>query len=259
MLASGRCLPVRGLRGMAFGSLLLAGVLATPLASQTALELTTDDGVTVFGEVHGELASARALLVLFHQGGANAAAEYGPLLPRLLDNGYAAITVDQRSGGSMLGGQNRTAQALEREIHYCDAYPDVLATVEHARSIAGDLPIVAWGSSYSGALVMRLGGEQSDLAGVLAFSPAGGEAMGACPASRFASDVAVRTLVLRPESEFEIDYVGADWDAWGELGFELHVARPGRHGSSMLNPNRVEGDVEPTWTVVLEFLEQITS
>ena len=32
----------------------------------------------------------------------------------------------------------------------------------------------------------------------------------------------------------------------GALGFEIHVADPGRHGSSMLNAERVEGDVEPT-------------
>jgi len=32
---------------------------------------------------------------------------------------------------------------------------------------------------------------------------------------------------------------------------------PGRHGSSMLNAARVDGDVEPTWTVVLDFLASV--
>ena len=60
-------------------------------------------------------------------------------------------------------------------------------------------------------------------------------------------------------SEAEIESVADQLARFGELGFVTHVADPGRHGSSMLNPDRVEGDVEPTWEVVLEFLGRVTA
>ncbi len=158
----------------------------------------------------------------------------------------------------MLGGKNRTATELGGDTHYCAAYPDLEAALSYGRLLTGGRPIVAWGSSYSGALALRLASQHPDLAAVLGFSPAGGEAMGECPAARFADLVTIPTLVLRPAPELEIGYIRSDWDHWGDLGFERHVARPGTHGSSMLNPARVEGDVEPTWDVVLDFLERVT-
>jgi pimeloyl-ACP methyl ester carboxylesterase len=230
------------------------------LAGSEAIELETSDGTPVFGEVHGDPENARALLLLFHQGGANAHAEYEHIIPRLLKNGYAAIAVDARAGGAMLGGSNRTMQAVGGDPHYCEAYPDLEAVLDHARAIAGELPVISWGSSYSGALVMRLAAERGDeLAGVLAFSPAGGEPMGACPADAFADDVTIPTFVLRPSSEAELEHVAEQNRQFGERGFLVHVATPGRHGSSMLNPERVEGDVEPTWEAVLEFLDQVSA
>ncbi|MDX1395668.1 MAG: alpha/beta fold hydrolase [Gemmatimonadota bacterium] len=230
------------------------------LAGARPLELETSDGTPVFGEVHGDPANARAVLLLFHQGGANAHAEYASIIPRLLRNAYVAIAVDARAGGDMLGGANRTMEAAGGQLHYCDAYPDLEAALAHARSIAGDLPIVAWGSSYSGALAMRLAAEHpEEIRALLAFSPAGGEPMGACPADAFADGVSVPTLVLRPRSEADLEHVRAQTTRFGERGFFIHVAGPGVHGSSMLNPNRVEGDVEPTWEAVLEFLARVTA
>jgi pimeloyl-ACP methyl ester carboxylesterase len=39
------------------------------------------------------------MFLLFHQGGASARGEYGPIIPRLLSAGYHVLAVDQRSGG----------------------------------------------------------------------------------------------------------------------------------------------------------------
>ena len=230
------------------------------LAGARPLELTTSDGTPVFGEVHGDPANARAVLLLFHQGGSNAHAEYANIIPRLLRNGYVAIAVDARAGGTMLGGTNRTMTAVGGDPHYCEAYPDLVAVLDHARSVAGDLPIVPWGSSYSAALVLRLASERADdLAAVLSFSPAGGEAMGECPAEAFADRVTIPAFIARPASEADLDHVAAQNERFRELGFPVHIATPGRHGSSMLNPERVEGDAEPSWQAVLEFLARVGS
>lgn len=249
--------PAWGLDGRPVG---VIGAERGWLAGSEPIELETSDGTPVFGELHGDPENARALLLLFHQGGANAQAEYEHIIPRLLRNGYAAIAIDARAGGTMLGGSNRTMQAVGGDPHYCEAYPDLEAVLDHARSIADELPVISWGSSYSGALVMRLAAERGDeLAGLLAFSPAGGEPMGACPADVFAGDVSIPTFVLRPSSEAELEHVVEQNRQFGDWGFLVHVASPGRHGSSMLNPERVEGDVEPTWEAVLGFLDQISA
>lgn len=235
-----------------------SSVLAQGAEDPVPFELETADGVTVYGSLHGDPGAARALLLLFHQGGANADAEYGPLVPRLLAEGYAAITIDQRAGGAFLGGENRTAKDRSATPHYCEAYPDLEAALEFGRRRAQGRDIIVWGSSYSGALALRLAADHPDLAGVLAFSPAGGEAMGDCPAARFAPRVRIPTLALRPASELDLEHVRRAWEEWDDLGFEQYIAEPGVHGSSMLNEARVEGEVESTWAVVLSFLARVT-
>jgi hypothetical protein len=83
--------------------------------------------------------------------------------------------------------------------------------------------------------------------------------MGDCPSGRFVSRVRVPALVLRPASELELEHVARDWVSFtAAAGFQQFVATPGVHGSSMLNPARVEGNVEDTWQVVLQFLDRVT-
>jgi pimeloyl-ACP methyl ester carboxylesterase len=249
--------PAWGLDGRVVG---VRGADSGWLVGARPLELEAADGTTIFGELHGDVANARALILLFHQGGGNAHAEYATIIPRLTRNGYAAIAIDARAGGDILGGANRTMARLSGEPHYCEAYPDLEAALAFGLGIAGDLPVIAWGSSYSGALALRLASEHaSEVRGVLGFSPAGGDPMGDCPADRFATDVTVPALVLRPKSEAEIETVADQMERFGRLGFLLHVADPGLHGSSMLNPERVEGDTEPAWEAVLEFLATVSA
>lgn len=102
---------------------------------------------------------------------------------------------------------------------------------------------------------LRLAARWSDhIKGVLAFSPAAGEAMGDCPSDRFAPDVSVPALILRPASETQIPSVASALEAFAGMGHQTYVSDPGVHGSSMLNPGRVDGDVGSTWQAVLAFL-----
>lgn len=225
-----------------------------------SVELTTADGLTLYGDLYRQDEGVKALLLLFHQAGANARAEYGPLLPRLLESGYEVLAIDQRAGGNRLGGTNRTLKALkpEKEFGYCEAYPDLVAALEYARQLEDHGPIFVWGSSYSAALVIQLAAEHGDdLAGVLAFSPASGGPMAGCDPMEFAAGVSIPVLALRPAKEAAIPGVADQLKAFAGLGFETYVADPGVHGSSMLNADRVEADVSATWTVVLEFLESV--
>ena len=40
-----------------------------------------------------------------------------------------------------------------------------------------------------------------------------------------------------------------------EAGVTVFVSVGGVHGSSMLDPSRASGDVEPVWTAVVDFLD----
>ncbi len=230
---------------------------------RTGQEVTfnAEDGVTVYADAHWLKEDHHGpLILLFHQAGANARGEYGPIISRLLGKGFNILAVDQRSGGDRFGGVNRTVQNLkdQREYSYCQAYPDLEAALAWAIEQGNAGPRIAWGSSYSAALVLRLAAEHpEDLSGVLAFSPAAGEAMGDCSPNTYAKLIKTKVLVLRPFSEMQRAAAVQQLDDFKTLGFQTYVAAHGVHGSSMLVSSRVNGDVEPNWKVVEEFLDEI--
>ena len=236
-----------------------AGPVLGMQADPEDLVLRASDGVSVHGAwIRAESAGVRPVLLLFHQGGASGMAEYGPLIPRLTGAGYDLLVVDQRRGGDRFGGQNRTAAGLEgEEPPYCAVYPDLVAALDHARVRSPGAPVVAWGSSYSAALVLKLAADRArDLAGVLAFSPASGDPMAGCDPMIAAANLELPVLVLRPVGEMEIPRVAGQLTWFQERGYQTWVADPGTHGSSMLVAERAEGDVEATWQTVLAFLER---
>lgn len=248
--------------------LLIAAGATTACASTSVLpdsgETTfpATDGGSVVADVHRAIAGPSApLLILFHQGGGDVRGEYGPIVPRLTGEGYHVLAVDLREGGDLFGSTNRTlALRGGRGSGYCGAYPDVEGALDHARAVGFDGPIVVWGSSFSGALALRLASERGDeLAGVVAFSPAGGPPMQGCMADDFAPGVSVPTLCVRPASEAARESVIAQTERFRGFGFETYVADPGVHGSSSLVPDRVEGDTEATWERTLRFLADVTT
>ncbi len=114
---------------------------------------------------------------------------------------------------------------------------------------------MAWGSSYTAALVVQLAAKRGDqLAGILSFSPASGEPLEDCDPLDFSDNLGLPALFLRPASEMTDERTAKQLETLAEQGYQTFVADPGVHGSSMLNAERVEGDVEPTWEVVLGFL-----
>lgn len=227
------------------------------------IELRTTDGLVVFGDLYRSADwQTDPLILLFHQGGGNARAEYGLIIPRLTDEGYSVISIDQRRGGDMLGGSNRTVDALppESDYAYCDVYPDLEATLGYAIGEGFHGPRIVWGSSYSATLAIQLAYRNSgNVDGVLAFSPASGGPLQACRPEPYAEKLAAPLLVLRPESETELESVQIQLQAMSEMGHETYVATNGVHGSSMLNPERTGSGTETTWSVVLSFISNIVS
>lgn len=235
-------------------SMALASVAPTA-AAQYPLTLSASDGGVVHGHVFSTEGDARGIVLAFHQGGASGLGEYAPIAPRLTELGLEVLAVDQRNGGAIFGGENRTLALYEEEPGFCDAYPDVLGALEWARERAAGRPIVIWGSSYSGALALRLAAESPEgVGGVLVFSPASGVD---CPGEAYSSAIEVPVLALRPAAEMERESSQRQAEVLREQGHGFFVARPGAHGSSMLVEERVGAPVDDTWTRVRAFLERV--
>lgn len=114
------------------------------------------------------------LLVLFHQAGWSRG-EYLKIAPKLNALGFNCIVVDLRSGESVNGIENETAlraRQAGKNVRYVDALPDIEAALRYAKSQYSESKTIAWGSSYSAALVLHIAGVQPELVdGVLAFAP----------------------------------------------------------------------------------------
>ncbi len=220
------------------------------------VSFTTGDGITVFGDNYSQAETPRGTIMLFHQGGGSSRGEYRELAPRLIENDFNLLAIDQRRGGTRLGSSNRTVVgAGEAEFSYCDAYPDLEAALDFVETRAPGATIIAWGSSYSAALVMKLAALNEDrVSRVLAFSPASGEAMEGCESGDYAVALKNPLIALRPASEMHFDAVRDQLTEFADQGHQTFVARNGVHGSSMLNTRRVGRDTEDTWQVVLQFL-----
>ena len=237
----------------------------TPVATQEVeskvqhqtIEFQTQDEVKVFGDLYTVDSQALTLL-LFHQAGTNGRGEYQPIIPRLLDWGYNVLSIDQRVGGQLFGQANRTAMNIPgaSEFEYCEAYPDLvgaLAFIQH-RGFTG--PLVAWGSSYSAALSIRLGVEHAaDLAGVVAFSPASGSAMEGCKPEPYIEQIEIPLMVFRPGSEAAAETVKEQLALVKTEGHQSYVAPDGVHGSSMLVQERAKSNVTATWKALRQFLQ----
>ena len=240
---------------------LVVSLVFVTFAHAKGIEISfqTEDGVTVYGEVYESVNAPMSspVILLFHQGAHNSRAEYEPIVPRLLDAGYHAVAIDQRRGGDRFGGVNRTLEGVgDAEYSYCDVYPDLEAALRFAKRYGFSGKTVAWGSSYSAALVFKLGVDHPDEVDVvLAFSAASGEPMEGCEPEPFSDQITQPVLALRPARELQVPYVPGQMKLFEEHGHQTYVADPAVHASSMLNETRVGSSTEATWSVVLDFLE----
>jgi len=237
-------------------------LIAPALAPQAVAEVEevvflAADGAQVHGDLYWAAEGRKSpLILLFHQAGGDARGEYEAIIPRLVDNDYSVLAVDQRSGGGRFGGVNRTVAGLGGEdFTYCDAYVDLEAAVAYTTELGVTGATFAWGSSYSAGLAFQLGVEHADdLDGILAFSPASGGPMAACSPNDFIPQLGIPALAMRPRSEMEVESVREQFETFEQHGIRTHVAEHGVHGSSMLVEERTGSAVASTWDVVLDFL-----
>lgn len=155
-----------------------------PAPERQPLRFWAPDGVQIEADLYMRHPMSAPMVVLFHQAGWSRG-EYREIAPKLLDMGYNAMAVDARSGGAVNKVVNQTHRRAKRErkgTSYDDALIDLEEALERARRYTTG-KVIAWGSSYSAALVLRLAGTKPELADVwLAFAP--GEYFGKLGKSR---------------------------------------------------------------------------
>jgi len=166
---------------VAFALLLPAQAKETPatqeaLTSKETFTFPSKDGLAITADsYYSGTEEELPLIVLFHQAGWSRG-EYLEIAPKLYKLGYNVMAVDLRSGKAVNGVINQTAKAARKagkRTRYIDALPDMEAALKYARkTVEPDVEVIAWGSSYSAALVLQLVGEKPELAdAVLSFSP----------------------------------------------------------------------------------------
>ncbi len=143
--------------------------------NQSTFSFPSKDGLQITVDSYITKADKRPLIVLFHQAGWSRG-EYKEIAPKLNKLGFNAIAVDLRAGNKVNSVVNETAKRAKKArkgVTYVDALQDVEAALAYARTLVSDkTKVIAWGSSYSAALVLKVAGDHPELANaVLAFSP----------------------------------------------------------------------------------------
>ena len=143
-------------------------------SSFKTISFTSKDGLQVTADLYLAHPTEAPFIVLFHQAGASRG-EYRMIAPELNAFGFNAMAVDQRIGNSFNAITNETAKRYGTEgmsEAYIDALPDMEAAIKYARKNYAKGKLIIWGSSYSASLVLKIAGDNPNLAdGVLAFSP----------------------------------------------------------------------------------------
>lgn len=227
------------------------------------LTATAADGVSVFGTASfAALPETAPLIVLFHQGGSNARAEYEPLIPWLNEHGFRTIAWDLRVGGSIYGGINRTAEARLpiKSTSYCQGAPDMRAALDASLAYSPSGRAIIWGSSYSGALVFHLAAEVPEkLSGVIAASPANGPPMVDCLPQARLDELKTRAFVLSPTVEMKDESDFEDKVRFEAAGVKFMIVENGIHGSSMLVDARTKADMSAARAAVIAWLSEAPS
>lgn len=217
----------------------------------------TKDSIVVYADYVLNDKSSKSI-ILFHQAGSNARGEYNSILPKLHANGYSVLAVDLRLGGDLFDGKNRTIQNLNIDYEYCDALPDMRASIEFMIGKGHIKDIVIWGSSYSAGLCFQIAEEfKSNVSGLVACSPAAGGPMEKCQPDLHMKKYEGNALVLRPKKEMEYPWVKKQFEKAEAQGKLTFVSETGVHGSSMFVENRTKNSTEAVWDQLYRFLDAI--
>lgn len=212
------------------------------------------DGTEVFADLFTTNLDSRWLVVLFHQAGSNAA-EYASIAPRIAALGLDALAVDLRSGGRLWDSDNRTASKFESPQPYEASLPDMEAALDWAAAQGKYSRVVAWGSSYSASLTLKLVA-RPEVAGMILSSP--GEYFPNASVAEWAKAADRFPILITASPEEAQDEGKAIFEAMptppGPAPHRLVHHEGGIHGASTADPDRCEA-ADRYWSDVRGYFE----
>jgi len=220
--------------------------------------LTAADGVKIYAQYYTAPAPDAPVILLFHQADSSKS-EYAPIAPRLVQMGFNALAIDQRSGGDLYPPSNQTVAELGKSEPYGAVLPDMEAALAWAKRTHPHAPVYVWGSSYSASLAFLFAAKHPrDVAAILAFSP--GEYLDGKSAVRSAAHhVTVPVFIDSASDPSEIARAREIYAALASKKREQYVPAQGVHGSSTLRADRDPAGADANWTAVSAFLKQLTA
>ncbi len=219
-----------------------------------SMTLKADDGVVISGQFY-RAEHPKAIILLFHQAGSNYT-EYATIAPRLVEQGYSALAIDQRAGGDMFKRMNETVKHAGHAGTYLEAEKDLEAALAWGKE--QHLPVVVWGSSYSSSLVFLLAAQHpGDIKALLSFSP--GEYLGTPGmVQAAAAKDTLPIFVTSAKDKEEIDNARAIFSASPSTMKTQFIPQiAGVHGSSTLLVERNPKGNAENWQAVLAFLNSV--
>lgn len=253
-------------RMMMSGFLVTLLVVSSSLAQEKettfeTIEFKSLDGLPITADLYrGGLKGPAPVIVLCHQAGWSRG-EYREIAPKLNKMGYQCLAIDQRSGGKVNQVVNQThakAMADEKQTQFADAEQDIIAALNKARELQPSGKIILWGSSYSSALSLRIGGEHPELMdGVLAFAPGEYFVRFGKPEDWIASSAKkIKAPVFITSAKNELPRWQGIYDAIpGDTKMMFVPETAGNHGSRALWEQF--DDSEAYWNSVESFLKRL--
>ncbi len=157
-------------------SALLGGLMLSSVAEAAPEKLSfpSEDGLTITADLYSAHPATAPMIVLFHQAGWSRG-EYLEIAPKLNKMGFNCLAIDQRSGGGVNNVKNETAARAKKAgkpTQYIHALQDMRAALKFAKAKHAKGKLIAWGSSYSAALTLKLAGDHPELVdAALSFAP----------------------------------------------------------------------------------------
>lgn len=232
--------------------------LSLDLEYQT-ITFISKDKVEVTGDLYMTDNKKAPFILLFHQADSSRG-EYITIAPKLNELGFNCMAIDQRSGLSMNGVDNKTfdsALAQDKPMNYEDAYIDLEAALKFVKNKIKPDKIIVWGSSYSSLLVFPLASNNlQDIDGVLSFSPADYFPINNKTVYEYSKNLNCPVFIT--SAKRETDRWKSIFDSLPsekKVGFIPNL--DGSHGSSALFDSTP--DNEEYWDAVQEFLSNFTN
>ena len=149
-------------------------IFVAQVSAQNKITFKASDGLDITADTYTPNSEDSPIIILFHQARWSRG-EYKEIAPKLNKLGFNCIAIDQRSGGEVNGVKNETHERAEKQklgTKYVHAEVDINSAIDYVKkNYAKAKKIIIWGSSYSSALVLKIGGDRSDVDAILSFAP----------------------------------------------------------------------------------------